>query len=369
MTWAGASLPIARRQARALLYRLAVHLAPLLRIQLGYLFWPDVPDTAARRNLTHLLTVLRRALPPPALLLTDGETIALHPQHVWADTNTFACLTSTADAQVRPSALAQALDLYRGPLLDRFALPDCPEFEAWLDLERSAWERRSDDALAELTTLLGSADVRLLTLAGPGGAGKTRLAIEVARALAARFADGAVFVPLSPLRDPTAVLPAIATALGLGERDDRPPLVRLQDALCTREILLLLDNFEHVVEAAADVAALLAAAPRLNVLVGSRALLRIAGEYAYAVPPLPVPDMARLPPPLQLAEIGAVALLLARIRERVPGFRLSDANAAELAAICARLDGLPLAIELVAARAALLSPRCCWPAWIGAWRC
>jgi predicted ATPase/DNA-binding SARP family transcriptional activator len=485
VSWAGATLSIMRRQTRALLYRLAVHLSPVPRTQLGYLFWPDVPDTTARRNLTHLLTLLRRALPRPDLLLTDGETVAFDPQHVASDADTFVRLTSTADAQARPSALAHALDLYRGPFLDGFALPDCPEFEAWLDLERSAWERRCDDALAglveahtvarnyaaaitaarralsrdelaeemhrrlialyaavgdraaalrqfeqcavvlerelgvaplhetravyeavrdgtsllppvvpapaavtvrapsvqdrppsagaipipptpligraamlaELTALLDRADVRLLTLAGPGGVGKTRLALEVAHRLADQFADSATFVPLAPLRDPALVLGAIAEALGLGERDDRPPLIRLQDALRRRELLLLLDNFEHVVEAAADVAALLAAAPRLKVLVSSRALLRIAGEHTHVVAPLDLPDVSRLPPPAELAEVGAVALFLTRVHERVPAFQVSESNAADIAAICARLDGLPLAIELAAARAALLSPR------------
>jgi predicted ATPase/DNA-binding SARP family transcriptional activator len=483
--WAGATLSIVRRQTRALLYRLAVTLSPVPRTQLSYLFWPDVPDTTARRNLTHLLTLLRRALPQPNLLLVDGETVAFHPQHVASDADIFAHLTSTADAQTRPAALTQALSLYRGPFLEGFALPDCPEFEAWLDLERSTWERRCDDALAglveihtaarnyaaaitaarralardelaedihrrlialyaaagdriaalrqfeqcavvlerelgvaplpetrtvyeavrdgisppppaissplvatahapglqdrplsvggipipptpligrvavlaELTALLNHADVRLLTLAGPGGVGKTRLALEVARSLADAFADGTTFVPLAPLRDPALVLGAIANALGLGERDDRPPLLRLQDALRERELLLLLDNFEHIAEAAADVAMLLAAAPRLKVLVSSRALLRIAGEHTYVVPPLDLLDPAHSATSEGLAEIGAVALFLARVRERVPGFRLNEANAAHIAAICGRLDGLPLAIELAAARAALLSPR------------
>ena len=109
--WAGATVSIVRRQTRALLYRLAVRLAPVPRTQLSYLLWPDVPDTTARRNLTHLLTLLRRALPRPDLLLTDGETVALHPQHVVSDVDTFVRLISTANAQARPTALAQALDL------------------------------------------------------------------------------------------------------------------------------------------------------------------------------------------------------------------------------------------------------------------
>jgi DNA-binding SARP family transcriptional activator len=150
VTRASTSLPIARRQTRALLYRLAVRLSPVPRTQLSYLFWPDVPDTTAHRNLTHLLTLLRRALLRSDLLLVDGETVAFHPQHVASDADIFARLTSTTDAQARLAALAQALDLYRGLFLDGFVLPDCPEFEAWLDLERSTWECRCDDTLAGL---------------------------------------------------------------------------------------------------------------------------------------------------------------------------------------------------------------------------
>ena len=148
VAWAGVTLPIPRRQARALLYRLAVPLAPVPRTQLCYLFWPDVPDATARRNLTHLLTLLRRALPQPDMLVAEGETVGLHRRQAWSDADAFARLTRTADALARPAALVEALDLCRGPLLDGFALPDCPEFESWLDLERSAWERRFDDALA-----------------------------------------------------------------------------------------------------------------------------------------------------------------------------------------------------------------------------
>ena len=211
--------------------------------------------------------------------------------------------------------------------------------------------------LAEVTARLRHGDVRLLTLTGPGGAGKTRLAVEAARIVGGEFAGGAVFVPLAPLRDPADVIPAITQALGLPDQGARPPLRRLQDALQGREQLLILDNFEHVVAAAPDMAALLAWAPRLKLLVTSRALLHITGEYSYGVPPLPLADPDDLPPLAELAQMPAVALFLARVQMRLPDFRLTPANAHDVAAICARLDGLPLAIELAAARAALLAPR------------
>src|SRR5262245_2827703 len=147
VTWAGAARPIPRRQTRALLYRLAAEPRVVPRAQLGLHFWPDLPDASARRNVTHLLTLLRRALPRSDLLLSDGEAVGLNPQAVWSDTTAFARLIGTVDRQRRPAALTEALDLYRGPFLDGFALPDCPEFEVWLDLERSAWERRVDDVL------------------------------------------------------------------------------------------------------------------------------------------------------------------------------------------------------------------------------
>jgi predicted ATPase len=211
--------------------------------------------------------------------------------------------------------------------------------------------------LAEVTARLRQSDVRLLTLSGPGGAGKSRLAIEAARMVAGDFANGVLFVPLAPLRDPAHVIPAITQALGLPDQGARPPLRRLQDALREREQLLVLDNCEHVAAAASEMAALLAAAPRLKLLVTSRALLRITGEHSYAVPPLPLANPADLPPLDELARTDAVALFLARVRMRLPEFQLTAANSRDVATICVQLDGLPLAIEMAAARAALLSPR------------
>jgi len=205
--------------------------------------------------------------------------------------------------------------------------------------------------LAELLT-----DHRLVTLTGPGGVGKTRLAIEVAHVAAMAFLGGTTFVDLSPVRDPRLVLPAICHALGVREVSGIPFQETLVTAIGKRRALLVLDNCEQVVEAAADLAALLAACPRLSVLATSRGPLGVRGERAVSVEPLPVPlavvgaglDHVRASP--------AVALFADRAADVRPDFTLTDDNVAAVASICGRLDGLPLAIELAAARAELLSP-------------
>ncbi|HUS14632.1 MAG TPA: tetratricopeptide repeat protein [Chloroflexia bacterium] len=213
-----------------------------------------------------------------------------------------------------------------------------------------------DGELRDLGALLRRSDGRLLTLTGPPGTGKTRLALAVASAVAADFTHGVLFVPLAAVREPAAVLPALARALGLQEADEAALEPALVQYLRPRHLLLILDNFEQVVTAAVAVAALLAGTPHLRVLVTSRTPLRVRGEREYAVAPLALPDAVTPPAPDAAAAVPAVALFLARAEEVQPGFQLSAANTPTVLAICRRLDGLPLALELAAARLKLLDP-------------
>jgi predicted ATPase/DNA-binding SARP family transcriptional activator len=483
LVWSGRPLAIARRQARALLYRIAAAAHPVPRGQLGYLLWPESPEPTARRNLTVLLTQIRRVLPRPDLLVTADDAIGLDHEAAQSDTAALATLIPEAIGARRLDLLADALRHYRGPFLDGFALPDSAEFDTWASQERQVWERRYLDALAALvegyaahrayhaaidaaqralaidelaedmhrrlialyaaagdraaavrqfercvvvlerelgvdplpetravyeaarsddlsieheelsneisTTvsqcstlnapyhapvppnslfgrdedlaavcdLLLRADMRLLTLCGPGGSGKTRLARQVAWELRERFADGVVFVSLAPLHDPDLVIDAIAQACGLHATGIVAPGDEVRRHLLGKQLLLVLDNFEHLLPAALTVADLTAAAPGLRILATSRSVLNLSGEQIFPVPPLTLPDLARLPPPADLAAQPTVALLLARTRAHTPAFQLNASNAADIAAICVRLEGLPLAIELAAAQLKALSPR------------
>jgi predicted ATPase/DNA-binding SARP family transcriptional activator len=480
LAWDDRPFAIARRQARALLYRIAATNQPVPRAQLSYLLWPDSSEPTARRNLTVLLTQIRHALPRPDLLVTVDDAIGLNHTAAETDTVALAVLIPQTTGAGRLDLLADALRQYRGPFLDGFTLPDSAEFDTWASQERQVWERRYLDALAVLVegyaangeyhaaidaaqrslaidelaedihrrliaiyalagdrtaamrqfercvvvldrelgvdplpetraayeavrdgklkienetlkrnsseisqfsilnsqlpapasplfgraaevasacAILQDADLRILTLCGPGGSGKTRLALQVAWELREQFADGVAFVPLAPLHDPDLVIDAIAQACGI----HRIGGVALVDEVCNhlsgKQLLLVLDNFEHLLPAAVAVAQLTAAVPGLRILTTSRSVLNLSGEQIFPVAPLPLPDLAQLPPPADLAEQPTVALLLARTRAHTPTFQLDAGNAADIAAIGIRLEGLPLAIELAAARLKMLSPQ------------
>jgi predicted ATPase/transcriptional regulator with XRE-family HTH domain len=213
-----------------------------------------------------------------------------------------------------------------------------------------------EQEVRRVSTLLAHESVRLLTLTGPGGVGKTRLAIQAAHDLLDHFEDGICFVSLAPISAPDLIASTIVQALGMRETSSRSLLDRLKDFLCDKHLLLLLDNFEHVIASGPLVAELLAAAPGVKVLVTSRAVLRLSGEHEFPVAPLEVPDLKRLPPIGVLAQYAAVELFVQRARAVTPSFQFTPANAASVAELCVRLDGLPLAIELAAARVKLLPP-------------
>lgn len=211
--------------------------------------------------------------------------------------------------------------------------------------------------LEEVLALLRSSHVRLLTFTGPGGTGKTRLGLQAAAELTDEFEDGVFFVALAAVAEPTLVAPAITRTLGLTESGNQPAEELLEGYLRDRQALLVLDNFEQVLGSTPLLDALLAAAPGLKILATSRTALRLYGEHEFPIPPLSLPDTASLPPVERLTRYEAVRLFVDRARAIRPDFSLTEENAPAVIEICTRLDGLPLAIELAAARIKLLPPQ------------
>ena len=229
---------------------------------------------------------------------------------------------------------------------------------------------RSHNLPAQLTPLIGREQeiqavcallrrpgLRLVTLTGTGGVGKTRLSLQVATELLDNFGDGIYVIQLAPVSDPELVVATIAWTLGVKETGERPLFDLLKASLQDKHLLLLLDNFEQVVSAAPQLAELVALCPQLKVLVTSRAVLHIRGEHEFPVSPLALPDLTYLPESEALSQYAAVALFLERARAARPDFKMIPTNARAIAEICIRLDGLPLAIELAGARIKLLPPQ------------
>ena len=359
------------KKARELVKLLA--LAPqhrLHREQAMDTFWREKSPDAAANNLHQALHVARRALGPDAIELRD-ELLHLSADVV-VDVDEFERSAVDARRAGTPAAYRAALALYGGELL--------PEnrYEDWVETRRDELAELSAalaDELGELgavegvrglpidaTSFVGRereleqlgdllAGTRLLTLTGAGGAGKTRLALELARGVEASFGDGAVLVELAPVAEPAHVQEAVAAALDVRALPGHDLDAAVAEFLGGRSFLLVLDNCEHVLVAAAAVAdVLLRSAPGVSVVATSREPLRVQGETVFRVPSLAIPDPEGPVEPTDLLSYESIRLFVERAGAAAPGFALEDRNAREVVRICYRLDGLPLAIELAAAR-------------------
>ena len=295
-----------------------------------------------------------------AILNEDLESITVlnpevPPPYAWVVERCFAKNCDKRYASTKD--LARELSIIRDRLSDlQLKRPEsCPNN---LPVPRNAFVGRENE-LAAAEALFLRPDVRLVTVTGPGRIGNSRLALELARDIVDLFPSGAYFVPLSTVNDPNLIPFAIAQVLGVRETAGQTYLhvlkSHLQDSLRS-PILLLLDNFEHLASAAPILTELLAAAPELRFLVSSRAPLHVYDEHEFPIPPLSLPDSKSLPSLDALSQYSAILLFVQRAAAVKPDFILTEENAPYVAGICARLDGLPLAIELAAARTKLLSP-------------
>ena len=361
------------KKARELVKLLA--LAPghrLHREQAMDVLWRDRAPPAAANNLHQAVHVARRALDPETIELRD-EVLFLTAT---VDVDQFELAAAHARRLETPGAYRAALALYTGELL--------PEnrYDDWADGRRGELEQlaaellQEADALAsgrtfelpgEASSFVGRAQelielrtllrrTRLLTLSGTGGAGKTRLALELARGVEGTYDAGAALVELGALTDPRLIVDAVATALDVRALPTQDLVDAVIAFLAPRRLLLVIDNCEHVLAAAAAFAdTLLRSAPQLTIVATSREPLRVPGEVVFRVPSLDIPSPARALGPEELQAYEAVALFTARAAAAAPGFELHAGNAEDVARICFRLDGLPLALELAAGRVGALS--------------
>jgi predicted ATPase len=363
------------KKARELVKLLA--LAPdhrLHREQVMDILWRDRVPAAAANNLHQAVHVARRAIYPDAIAVRD-QMLTLAAD---VDVDRLEFAAANARRTGAPAAYRAALAIYGGELLPENRYDDwvagrrdeLAELVAELGEELAALgpaDRPSGlptDAssfvgrgreLTELGVLLGNS--RLLTLSGTGGTGKTRLALELARAAEISYADGAALVALAALADARLVPDAVAEALEVRALPGQDIVDALVDFLNPRTLLLVVDNCEHLLGASAALAdALLRSAPGLTVLATSREALRIPGEVVFRVPSLDIPDPERPLAPGELLRYEAARLFVERATAAAPGFALDEENAADVARICFRLDGLPLALELAAGRLGALSP-------------
>ncbi len=392
------------------------------RDELIELLWPEIDPVAGRHNLRQTLLSLRRQLEPPGVprggvIDADHSNIGLNPGAIVVDVSEFAVAlqaSSLKDSdQQRIGALKEAVDLYRGELLPGFyddwiapqrqrladahqqtvrrlralmeqtggfasaivplgTLPRPPEESSRAPKPADSADRKPyvqlpvmftrffgrDAELERLVTFLDDPETRLITLTGPGGSGKTRLAIQAARRFA-NLGGAAWFVPLADLTDAGLILGSVAASVGVTHSNDRmlidAVIERLSSESTTHRCVLVLDNFEQLVEGGADIVRnLLEAVPDLRCLVTSRRILSLEGEQDSPVAPLPVPTAADAPE--RLMEFPAVELFVDRAQKIVPDFVITPRNAGDVTAICARLEGIPLAIELAAARINVLAP-------------
>jgi predicted ATPase/DNA-binding CsgD family transcriptional regulator len=288
----------------------------------------------------------------PSIEETVMGALAKDPQQRFASVQDFAIAlerayqyTSLPQSSFAPSIGSEALGtiLKPGPM---WKVP--PTFTPLIG---------RDKEVAEICELLKHPEVRLLTLLGTGGIGKTRLSYQIAREMQPYFADGVCLVPMATVNEPDLVVPTIAQVLGIQEIGAQPILEQVKVVLRSRHFLLLLDNFEQVVTAAPLIEEILEVCPRLKVVVTSREVLHLQAEREFPVPPLGLPNLNQLPEDEALTQYAAVALFVQRARASLPTFQLTRTNAHAVAEICVRLDGLPLAIELAAARIKVLPPQ------------